>query len=302
MMMVSISPTLPLFTAQPYSNAPQLPVASNPPSLYGAPLGSPMGMPYMNEIDSMLQQVNAFTASLQGWANNLFLENQQREAAEMQMLMNGLNPTLASTQPSSVAFDSDAEVQKLLKGLYQQQSGKIEESVKAIKQATTSPASASSSASPTSSSSSAGKADSQKKIILGNNNADGSVKLASIGNGHQLQADAAAPFMAASKSFKATYGYDLPVISSYRSPEHNHNIGGSPTSNHIKGVSLDLDANTLSKKGHYMAAVKALRAEGFEPLDGVSYVKHGKAQDEYNHFDYVGKGNTSNDWHGPNVS
>jgi uncharacterized protein YcbK (DUF882 family) len=299
--MVSLNPALPSFMApQPVTS--QVPQGLMPLAMPGFQFG----MPYIGEVDKMLHQVNSLTSSLQGWADSLFLESQQREAAQMQALLNGATTSLGlpPSQPSAQSFDSDAEMQKLLRGLYQQQSGGVQETVKAIKQAkastTTSTAAQSSTA--TSSSSSSGKADSQTKIQPGQHNPDGTVKLASIGNGHQLQANAAGPFLAASKAFKAKHGYDLPVISSYRSPEHNKKIGGSPTSNHIKGASLDLDANGLSKKGHYMDAVAALRAEGFEPLDGVTYVKNGTPQDEYNHFDYVGKGNTSNDWHGPKVS
>jgi uncharacterized protein YcbK (DUF882 family) len=301
-MMVSFQPLLsPFMAKQPTLQTTPL-QGINPSAMPGFPLGgSPMG-----EVDRMLQQVNAFTMSLQGWADSLVQESQQFEAVQIQALLGDSGASLGLlSQGSPLNFDSDAHMQQLLRGLYQQQSGGVQESVKAVKQAKASLSTATQSSTATSSSgssSSSGKADSQTKIQLGKNNSDGSVKLASIGNGHQLQANAASQFLAASKAFKAKQGYDLPVISSYRSPEHNKRIGGSPTSNHTKGVSLDLDANALSKKGHYMEAVAALRAEGFEPLDGVTYVKHGTPQDEYNHFDYVGKSNTSNDWHGPKVS
>lgn len=47
--------------------------------------------------------------------------------------------------------------------------------------------------------------------------------------------------------------YDAPMIatSGYRGPEHNREIGGSPTSRHLKGVAVDI----LDRDGDFAAFV-----------------------------------------------
>lgn len=116
--------------------------------------------------------------------------------------------------------------------------------------------------------------------------------LTSIGGKHKLHAQAAEMYKKADAAYKAQTGKALPVISSYRSPEHNARIGGAKGSNHTKGSAIDLNQAGMSES-EFKLATKILRQHGFEPLEGVTYVKHGKPQDEANHFNFVGPGNAN---------
>lgn len=117
-------------------------------------------------------------------------------------------------------------------------------------------------------------------------NPDGELKLTKLGIGnHQLDSEAAEAFKKANEIVKKETGKDIPIISSYRSPEHNKKIGGSPTSNHMKGGSVDLDKNA----SNYKKAIEILEANGFKSLRGVIYNKPGSGpQDEENHLDFKG--------------
>jgi len=45
------------------------------------------------------------------------------------------------------------------------------------------------------------------------------------------------------------YGKPIKINSGYRCPKHNKEIGGSPTSSHLKGLAVDIDIYT--SKGRY---------------------------------------------------
>ena len=61
-------------------------------------------------------------------------------------------------------------------------------------------------------------------------------------------------------------GVPFVVTSGYRCAEHNGNVGGSPTSSHLKGVAADLSARDSVMR---VRIVRALMAVGFERI-GVS--------------------------------
>jgi hypothetical protein len=130
--------------------------------------------------------------------------------------------------------------------------------------------------------------------LQGEKNPDGSIKLVDVGNGRKLNTEAAKAYNAANAEFKAKYGYDIPIISAYRSKEHNRRIGGAAGSKHTMGGAIDLDQNTLERKGHWDAATYFMRKHGLEPLEGVIYNKPGSGpQDEANHFEVKGVGKTN---------
>jgi hypothetical protein len=120
----------------------------------------------------------------------------------------------------------------------------------------------------------------------GIHNPDGQLKLTKLGIGkHQLDSEAAEAFKKANEIVKKETGKAIPIISSYRSPEHNKKVGGSPTSNHMKGGSIDLDKNA----SNYKKSIEILEANGFKSLRGVIYNKPGSGpQDEENHLDFKG--------------
>jgi|GEM_PF-5107252 len=137
------------------------------------------------------------------------------------------------------------------------------------------------------------KSGDDNPTLEGEKNADGSIKLVDVGQGRKLNTEAAKAYKAANEEFKAKYGYDIPIISAHRSKEHNHKIGGAKGSKHIMGGAIDLNQIALEEKGHFDAATYFMRKNGLEPLEGVSYVKHGVSQDEANHFEVKGVGKTN---------
>jgi len=94
-------------------------------------------------------------------------------------------------------------------------------------------------------------------------------------------------FMQANKEFKSKYGYDIPVISAFREPNHNHKVGGVKNSNHQEGASIDIDFYKLRTKEKINYTTYCLERHGFKPLRNVKHLKHGNWQVEDNHFDYV---------------
>jgi hypothetical protein len=117
-------------------------------------------------------------------------------------------------------------------------------------------------------------------------NPDDKLTLTSVGIGkYQLDSEAAEAFKQANDIVKKETGKDIPLISAYRSPEHNKKIGGAPNSNHTRGGAVDLDKNA----SNYKKAIEILEANGFKSLRGVIYNKPGSGpQDEENHLDFVG--------------
>jgi hypothetical protein len=115
---------------------------------------------------------------------------------------------------------------------------------------------------------------------------DGKLTLVDIGVGeYQLDSEAANAFKKANEEVKKQTGEEIVVISAYRSPEHNERVGGSPTSNHMKGTAIDLDPSA----SNYQKSLQILEANGFKSLRGVIYDKPGSGpQDEENHLDFVG--------------
>jgi uncharacterized protein YcbK (DUF882 family) len=280
-----------------------MPNAATTPTL---PMPSVMGQG-VNDVTLLIHNIQQTIAPMSQWVQQNMQQQLLNENAQLQQLQQGFMGQAifpASASDSSSIFSGLFDNEQKHAGSYTEKASRYSPTTNTFN-STTSTASISSVDNQASNRSSTGTglSDSQSKAIYGKTDASGSPELASLGVGdHKLHPEAAKQFTQANENFKRSYRYDIPVISSYRSPEHNAKIGGSPTSNHTKGVSIDLDANALNAKGHYMAAIKVLRAAGFEPLDGVTYVKKGVAQDEYNHLDFVGVGNTSNDWNGPKVA
>jgi uncharacterized protein YcbK (DUF882 family) len=56
------------------------------------------------------------------------------------------------------------------------------------------------------------------------------------------------------------YHNDIEITSGYRSPEYNAQVGGSPTSSHIKGLAVDLRV-----KGVHIYHVAGMIRELFDP-------------------------------------
>ena len=126
-------------------------------------------------------------------------------------------------------------------------------------------------------------APSGKRVI---SNPDGKLVLTDLGIGkHKLDSEAAEAFKKANKEVKEKTGKDIPIISSYRSHEHNKKIGGAPNSNHTRGGSIDIDKNA----SNFSKASEILEAHGFKSLKGLIYNKPGSGpQHEDNHFDFMG--------------
>lgn len=110
---------------------------------------------------------------------------------------------------------------------------------------------------------------------------------APILGGKFLLAQAAAPaFQQANDEYKAKYGQDIPVISAYRDPKHNQEVGGAQHSNHLTGLAFDIQKSAVAN------ATPILQKYGLVPQGG-SYFNPatGKSQVEDNHFNYVGSAN-----------
>lgn len=53
------------------------------------------------------------------------------------------------------------------------------------------------------------------------------------------------------EAFRSILGVPMKVVSGYRTPEHNAEVGGSPTSDHVQGLAADVELEGLSMYDAY---------------------------------------------------
>lgn len=129
--------------------------------------------------------------------------------------------------------------------------------------------------------------DGQMLTTVGTYNNDGGYWPESYGSKALVHVDAGRYLRALMKHYKAETGKDLKIESAFRNPEHNERVGGSPTSGHLTGRSIDIkdpEAREWVKKNG--------KQYGFVLSD---YTKEDGTKNT-NHFDFGGDAVISEDF------
>jgi uncharacterized protein YcbK (DUF882 family) len=78
------------------------------------------------------------------------------------------------------------------------------------------------------------------------------------------------------ENLRCRLGVPITINSAYRSPEHNHKIGGAPNSNHVKGIAFDIKLTAQFTREKLKEEAKKCGFKGFGDYDTFVHIDLGR--------------------------